>query len=218
MRLSFMNKGILYISLLSFIVTSCGLLDTSNSAPDTDSADTDGNLVLINSSGSRLLVFDGEDRIKVVPNSSEDFLINIPNESGATKDLKLYLYDSVDDYDSPSSENLYRRWNVVLSADTDLENRATWFVTDDRNVESNSGEITFSYVGGTDYSVDVMLNSKTGAKLLSLSPGQNDSRLGIDYGNYTVLYRYWSSDQNTAEGSTEIGWIDNELVNNQEVL
>ena len=108
-----MNKGLLFLSILSLFIMSCGIIDPG--APDTDSADSEGNLVLINSSGSRLLVFDGEDRIKVVPNSSEDFLINVPNESGTTKDLKLYLYDDVDDYVQDNNNKNFSLFSLIIS-------------------------------------------------------------------------------------------------------
>ena len=184
-----------------------------------DNEDSQGNLVIINYSDYELVLYSGTNREKILPATSEDFLVNIPNPNQETKDLKLFLLDSVkDDINNPNPESVYKRWTVALANNTDLEGRVTWFVKGDQNRDDvGTGELTLSYIGGTDNSVDVFLNNTTGAKIASLSPGAQNRKVGLAYGTYTALFRYWYSDQQSTGGLTEIGWRDQEIVNGQEV-
>ena len=93
----------------------------------------------------------------------------------------------------------------------------TWFVKGQSSDDIGTGDLTLSYVGGTDNSVDVILNNSTGAKIASLSPGAQNKRVGLSYGTYTALYRYWFSDQQSTTGAEEIGWRDKETINGSEV-
>ena len=149
----------------------------------------------------------------------QKILVNYSNPNQETKDLKLFLLDSVkDDIDNPNLESIYKRWSVALSNNTGIEGRVTWFVKGDQNRDDvGTGELTLSYIGGTENSVDIFLNNATGAKIASLSPGAQNRKVGLSYGTYTALYKYWYSDQHPTEGVTEIGWRDKELVNGTEV-
>jgi len=220
------------ISSLFFIITiflinigGCGGNggDTQSTVPEStseiefDEQDDNGNLLIINYSDKPLVLYKGQERKKIIPDDSEDYLVNIPNQNQNTVDLKIYEYYAVkDNLDDPNDEFLFKRWNVVLSSDNEEEHRVTWFIQPDA-IEKESGLVTISYVGGTANSVDIFLNGHSGAKIVSLNPGQYVKKIGIDYGNYTVHYRYWYSDQNTPDGAIEIGWIDTEIINQNEV-
>lgn len=182
-----------------------------------DDPDPEGNLVIRNMSDQVLILYARGERKKVLPASSDDFLVNIPNAGGTVADLWLFkVVDAQDNPDNPDLALVFKRWSVVLSSDNEIEHRVTWLVNGSET-ESINGTLILNYFGGVDESVDVMLNNRTGAKLASLRPGQQDKRVGLDYGNYAILYRYWISDQNSPDGEEELGWIDKENVNGEEV-
>lgn len=190
-----------------------GSKDTEPDAPDSE-----GNLVVRNMTGERLVLYKGsEQRIKVLPEDQTDFLVNVSNPNADRLDLRMYrLSDIEDDIDDPVGATAIKRWNVALASDTELEHRSTWALLDN-DAERDSGTLTFSYVGGTENSVDVYLNTQTGAKIASLRPGAERRQVGVDYGIYTLHYNYWFSDQNTAGSLEDKGWTETEIVNQQEV-
>ena len=205
--------GVLFPALL---LTGCGLIDDSSTNPrEPDVADAQGNLVIRNMAGTRLVLYRGEDRLKILPDDLGDYLVDVPNSSAAQIDLRIYKYADVeDDLDAPDPTGAFKRWVVALASDNETEHRSTWIVT---NEEVDTGTLYLSYVGGTDYSVDVYLNSQTGAKISSLRPGAVAQQVGVDYGIYTIHYRYWESDPNTASGEELIGWKETEEVNREDV-
>jgi hypothetical protein len=203
------------------------LSSDSATGPDTDLAtgpeiildlpDDEGNLVIRNDTGQRVVLFRGEDLLKIIPDNFTDYLVDVPNPSGVAVDLRIYLLSDIESVlDSPGTSRVLKRWAVVLSTDNEEEHRSTWYVKYDSN-ETDAGTLELRYAGGTDYSVDVYLDSRNGAKIASLRPGAETRQVGIDYGNYTLLYSYWFSDPNSAEGLSEIGWTDTEIVNEDEV-
>ncbi len=182
-----------------------------------DDPDPVGNLVIRNMSNQVIVLYARGERTKVLPASSDDFLVNIPNQSGSAADLWIFkVADLENDPDHPDLAHVFKRWSVVLSSDNEIEHHVTWLVRAS-DAESISGTLLLNYMGGVDESVDVMLNSRTGAKLASLRPGQQEKRVGLDYGNYVILYRYWISDQNSPDGEEELGWVEIETVNGEEV-
>ena len=181
-----------------------------------DGADASGNLLMVNQSGRKLVLYKDGDIIKNIPASSSDYLINIQNSSGGTVELQIYDWDAIkDELDGPSYSNLYKNWQVVLSSSTSLENRVTWHVSADDQYTAIS-TIDFNYYGGTDNSVDVYINGKNGAKIMSLKPGDQYRSVGLDYGNYTLHYNYWFSDQNNVGNSEDKGWIERQTVMGEE--
>jgi hypothetical protein len=206
------------VTFLFLLLFSCEDSD-SDSGLSPDNEDSQGNLVVINQSDYELVLYSGTSREKILPATSEDFLINIPNPSQETKDLKLFLLDSVkDDINNPNLESIYKRWSVALSNGTGIEGRVTWFVKGNQNRDDiGTGDLTLSYVGGTENSVDVFLNNSTGAKIASLSPGAQNRRVGLAYGTYTALFKYWYSDQQSTAGQSDIGWREKEVINGNEV-
>ena len=63
---------------------------------------------------------------------------------------------------------------------------------------------------------NVALAPGTCAKIMTLMPGQQDKMVGVDYGNYTLHYLYWFSDQNDSEAFEERGWIENQTVDGED--
>lgn len=186
--------------------------DPTNLTPD--SGDDEGNLVIANHSGFELALYrpSTDEIIKVIPNSTEDFLVEIANPQKIALDLRIrkVVGGQAEDVD-------FKRWTIALAADNEIEHRATWYIRSDIN-EIYSGTLNFNYVGGTDFQVDVLLNNRNGAKIITLKPGdQYENQVGIDYANYTVHYRYWFDDPNDNLGPEEKGWIEMEEVNGNEV-
>ena len=176
-----------FLLLIFVFFYSCEDNDSdSNSSYTPDSEDQFGNLVVINESDFELVLYSGVSRIKILPATSEDFLINISNPNQETKDLKLFLLDSViSDIDNPDINSVYKRWSVALANNTNAGERVTWFVKGNQNRDDiGTGDLTLSYIGGTDNSVDIFLNNRTGAKVASLSPGAQNRKVGLSYGTY----------------------------------
>ena len=203
----------LIISLI--LISGCRQENKESLPPDTP--DENGNLVLTNHSGKKLVIYKGNLPIRTIPDDSSDFLIHIDNPTGGKVDLRLFKAEAVkDNIDKPDSAQVFKRWIVILSKDKKLINRKTWAILAN-DTQSNVGTVSFSYIGGTEKSVDVYANEKNGARLISLSPGDQYRDVGLDYGNYVILFRYWESDQQTTTGEKEEGWIDKEIVNGEEV-
>jgi len=197
-----MNKFSIFLLVLIF--SGCST-DTDEEIQDI--SDDIGNLVIINNTEEKLVLYNGDDAIRIIPNTSNEFLVGIDNENNIVLDLRIFKYDDViDDINSADDGLLYKRWNVILAENFEQEYQVTWVIQKE-STEAESGTVTFDYAPGSEYSVDIFLNSKTGARLLSLAPGWGSKKAGIDYGNYQLYYHYWYSDPNSAEGIQSIGWI-----------
>ncbi|MEE9438780.1 MAG: hypothetical protein V3V14_07240 [Saprospiraceae bacterium] len=202
-----------YIGILLLIILSNSCRDDEPKLTP-DNADDNGNLVIANHSGHVLALYrpSTDEILKIIPNSAEDFLVKVSNPNRIALDLRIrrVINGEVEVAD-------FKRWDIALSKDDENEHRARWFIRNE-NDEIYSGTLSFNYVGGTDYQVDILLNSKNGAKIITLKPGdQYENQVGIDYANYTVHYRYWLSDPNNNQASQEIGWIEKEEINQNEV-
>ncbi len=209
---------------LSFAVllfaTSCEFIDDEQPQGFTpDQQDNSGNLLVINNSNQQLVLYKDQVLIKKIPASATDYLVNISNENEGTVQLDLYLYSDVaEDIYNPDPSLAYKRWMVPLANSTSIEDRATWHVgSDDTFVDVAT--VSFSYFGGTSYNVDVFLNDRSGAKIMSLMPGQQYKKVGIDFGNYSLHYKYWYSnpDDNQAIDESKTVWVEQELINGDEV-
>ena len=205
-------KKIFWILLLVPVLFFNVACEEEEPAPEIefDDPDSKGNLVIANSSEEALALYNGVTLIKKIPSSIQDFLVYIPvDDASMSIELRLYKYEHIkDDPNNPDNAQIFKKWVVPLSQETDKEKRATWLVNKD-DTENNAGTLRFSYIGGTDNFVDVFLNGREGAKILSLKAGdQYNKSIGIDYGTYTLHYRYWISNQNNPDGVEELGWID----------
>ena len=181
-------------------------------------SESDGNLLIINNSNERLVLVEGEDILCYLPNSSSDFRIHIPNESGGSRELILYKWtdikDSLPDLSSVT-DYIFKKWKVALSSERNIEKSVTWHVKATAEYKTIA-TVSFSYFGDTDYNVDIYLNNQEGAKIMTLKPGDQNRKTGLDYGNYTLHYRYWYSDQNTPDSEVEVDWIEKEDINGED--
>lgn len=213
-----MKKNLVHLLFLSLLfMGSCELIqDDPPKEFIPDEADPSGNLLIINNSGERLVLYKDEYIVKKIPASATDYLVNIPNPGEGTIELDLYLWEDVQlDPNNPDPQKVFKKWLVPLANSTDIEERATWHISGATQY-TNVATINLSYYGGTDEFVDVFLNGRTGAKIASLMPGQQNKKVGVDYGNYTLHYLYWFSDQNSNQGFEERGWIENQIVDGEE--
>jgi hypothetical protein len=211
-----MKRVLFYLSFLTLILaTSCELIQpTTDFTPD--KSDPSGNLLIINNSNEQLVLYKDQVVIKKIPASATDFLVNIPNESGSTVELDLYLWSDVSaDVNNPDPTLAFKRWMVPLSPTDAVETRATWHISGATQYV-DVATLNLSYFGGTDNFVDVYLNGRTGAKIASLKPGDQYRKVGVDYGNYTLHYLYWFSDQNSTTAFEEKGWIEKQTINGEE--
>lgn len=213
-----MKRVVLFLSFTSLIfLGSCDWLE-QDPAKDfvPDDPDPSGNLLIINNSTERLVLYKDEYMVKKIPASATDYLVYIPNPNESTIELDLYLWEDVSaDPNNPDPTQVFKKWLVPLSNSTSIEERATWHISGATQY-TNVATVNLSYYGGTDEFVDVYLNGRTGAKVMSLMPGQQDKKVGVDYGNYTLHYLYWFSDQNTNEAFEELGWIETQMVDGEE--
>ncbi|PWD97654.1 hypothetical protein [Marinilabilia rubra] len=182
-----------------------------------DPSDNAGNLMIVNSSNRQLVLYDGDTPIRFVPNSETDYLVNIPAEGEIAVDLKLYDWEDVrGNINNPDPTQIYKRWSVPISGSTDRINRVTWHVSNDPD-NKEMANIYFNYYGGSEEYVDVYLNGREGAKIMTLKPGDQQMQIGLDFGNYTLHYHYWNSDQTTADGRNYLSWIDTQMIGEDEV-
>ena len=214
-----MKRLFFYLTFVSLIlVSSCEIIEDPDYF-EPDQPDASGNLLIINNSNEQLVLYKDQVVVKKIPASATDFLVNVPIDDGSTVQLDLYLWTDVyDDVDNPDPSLAYKRWLVPLSNSTDIEERATWHVgSDDTFVDVAT--VSFSYFGGTSYNADIFLNNRSGAKIMSLKPGDQYRKVGIDYGNYSLLYKYWYSDPNDANAIDESKtvWIEEENINGEDV-
>lgn len=215
-----MKRVLFYLSFLTVIfATSCEIIDESTLDFTPDQPDASGNLLIINNSNEQLVLYKDQAVIKKIPASATDFLVYIANESEGTVQLDLYRWEDVAaDVSNPDPTLAFKRWLVPLANSTSVSDRATWHVgSDDTFIDVATAN--FSYFGGTSYFVDIFLNDRTGAKIMSMMPGQQYKKVGIDYGNYTLHYKYWYSNQNDNQAIDEskTTWVETETINGDEV-
>ena len=202
---------------LSLCTFSCE--DKNDSNDVIDSFDTlsvtAGNMMIINQLSEPILLYLADTVYKEIPGSSE-FLVNISNPSGTSKELKIWKKSDIVDFLDPDASTIYRRWEVILPNNTSQDDRIVWII---KSGESGVfvGELTFDYpeVDETGvsiiYSVDVFINNKTGSKITALSPGTEGKKVGLEYGYYLMYYYFWYSDPNSTEGRVNIGWIESDV-------
>ena len=216
-----MKRILFYFSFLSLMfMSSCELFQDKPAkefVPDTP--DAQGNLLIINNSNEQLVLYKDEYMVKKIPASATDYLVNIPNDNEGTIQLDIYLWSDVSaDPNNPDPSKVYKRWLVPLAKGTSIAEQATWHIgSDDTFIDVAT--VNFSYFGGTSYFVDIYLNDRTGAKIMSMMPGQQYKKVGIDYGNYTLHYKYWYSNQNDPQAidDSKTTWVETEMINGDEV-
>lgn len=201
-------------------------LENLNGNPHADKmlADAEGNLYITNQLGENLYLYcmnkDYELELKkIIPADTANFLINIEN-NGQTIELKVWRESDLSSPDSPDEALIFRRWHVILATNTNEANRSSWIIKDNDGLDIVDGTVYLSYPDtgvnniSVIYSVDVYLNSKTGAKVASLAPGTTNRKVGIEYGYHVFYFRYWYSDPNGTQGSQQVGWIESDSIGN----
>ncbi len=184
--------------------------------------DYEGNLVINNRTGEILYlykdysdgVYDPGAFITCIPADTGDFVVSIPNPGLAVCLLQIWKASDVQDVDNPDMLLVYRQWRVALSNSTDPDERANWLITGSDDY-AGSGTLLITYPSIDEYGhpviyqVDILLNSRSGAKLASLQPGIENKMVSIDYGVHYLYYHYWYSDPNSSSGDVvEIGWSE----------
>lgn len=229
-----MKKILILLATLIMIVSFAGciaIIDDGDGGDSGDGGDTgntgdsgelyeedeEGNLEIINYAGERVVLYKGENLIKVVPDDSSPFLVNIENPDNERLDLRIYKFADVEsDLENPTGDP-FKTWQIVLADTTLLEDRRTWFVGSDAAIQTAGTLKLFYSVGGQEgISVDVHLNGRTGAKITSMEYG-HEREIGIDYGLYTLHYHYWYSSQDDAGEPEDLGWIDELEVSEENV-
>lgn len=208
-------KKLLFLFAIAAFLGACEKEDPPAVFQADPSADA-GNLLIINNSEKRLVLYKDEIPQKKIPSTSTDFLVNLDTEDGKAIELALYDWELVEgDINNPPLDGAFKKWKVALANSTAVSDQSTWHVSKSSEY-STMATIFFNYYSGTENHVDVFLDGKTGAKLMTLKPGQQYRKIGLDYGNHTLAYHYWHSDQNTADASNEVGWIEKQTINGNE--
>jgi hypothetical protein len=208
-------KKLLFLFAIAAFLGACEKDDPPAEFQADPAADA-GTLLIINNSKKRLVLYKDEVPQKKITSSSSDYLVNLPTTDGEAVELSLYDWEDVQgDINNPPLELVFKKWKVSLANSTAVSDQATWHVSASSQY-STMATILFNYYAGTENHVDVFLDGQTGAKLMTLKPGQQYRKIGLDYGNHTLAYHYWLSDQNTADASNEIGWIEKQSINGKE--
>ncbi len=183
--------------------------------PDSVTApDSDGNLIVINESKQPLHLYVNGVRSKLIPAYSNNYLVNIPKVADKCE-LSIYKVAETESVSNPNTDQIFKKWVVILPTNTQAKNRIKWVISDFATSDGN-GEIKFNYPskqGGFNYTynTDVYLQSKSGAYMVSLNPG-NGYSAKIDYGVYKFYYKYWYSKASDAGATTEVGWLESPYV------
>ena len=214
-------KKILKLSVIVLVVllSDCKKPDDDQQEPSVPTTpDTEGNLAIFNETDESLYLYHHDTVVKEIPANTDNFIINISNPTGLSKELKIWKKSAISDPTSPPDNLLFRRWEVVLPTVATADERVSWVIQEDG--ETTTGTFSFNYpeFGNNNipalYSVDVFLHNRTGSKITSVSPGAQGKKVGIEYGYHTVHYLYWYSDPNSTTGRVDIGWIDTDADGN----
>lgn len=207
----------LAFALVLFLPVACTKFEsgTYTMLPDIDTkADLTGNLYITNQTGDTLFLYDGSELIKQIPAEAQMFLVDIETDGGTANDLRIWKKSDVkpEEFERPDPDKIFRRWAVILSPNTSNDDERVIWVVNNQASDNNMATVVFDYPSldskgnPNTYSVDIFLNGKTGAKILSLAPGTS-KRVGLEYLTYYFYYRYWTSDPNSTAGIKEIGWV-----------
>ena len=179
-----------------------------------DQSEAEGNLLIVNHSTESLYLYHDGEILREIPGGAASFLVMV-NNSGTAQTMKIWKVSDVSDTESPPDDDLFKRWDLVLSqAPIPPAECPIWIIPADGPGGTTSGTLSFTYPSiGRDglevlYSVDIYLNAKTGAKITSIAPGMTDKKIGLEYGYYVIYYLHWYDDPNDIAGLYDIGWIE----------
>ena len=111
-------KFIYLIATLTFTFIGCSSEENEDPSVsyefDTE-PDAAGNLLIINQLNEPIYIYlSGNEQPMKEIGPNMDFLVNIPNQEGTSKVLKIWKSSDVIDPSEPDEDNSYRKWEVVL--------------------------------------------------------------------------------------------------------
>ena len=181
------------------------------------SADIEGNLVVVNRLNGPILLYisESESPFKEI-GAKEDFIVNIPSDGSTPTSLQIWKKSQVSDPSEPDIDKIYKEWDIVLSNATTESEQVIWVITSGSSSPS-VGHLSFHYpsldfMGNmVIYDASIYLNSKSGKKITSVFPGEDNKIVGLDFGYYYLYYKY--SYEYTSESET-VGWIELDSLGN----
>ena len=181
------------------------------------SADIEGNLVVVNRLNGPILLYisESESPFKEI-GAKEDFIVNIPSDGSTPTSLQIWKKSQVSDPSEPDIDKIYKEWDIVLSNATTESEQVIWVITSGSSSPS-VGHLSFHYpsldfMGNmVIYDASIYLNSKSGKKITSVLPGEDNKIVGLDFGYYYLYYKY--SYEYTSESET-VGWIELDSLGN----
>lgn len=181
------------------------------------SADIEGNLVVVNRLNGPILLYisESESPFKEI-GAKEDFIVNIPSDGSTPTSLQIWKKSQVSDPSEPDIDKIYKEWDIVLSNATTESEQVIWVITSGSSSPS-VGQLSFHYpsldfMGNmVIYDASIYLNSKSGKKITSVLPGEDNKIVGLDFGYYYLYYKY--SYEYTSESET-VGWIELDSLGN----
>ena len=173
--------------------------------------DTLGNILIQNRLNAPILLYISglETPFKEI-GAKDDFLINIPSDGSTPISLKIWKKSQVSDPSEPNMEKIYKHWDVVLPNTTSEIEQVTWLITSGNN-SPDVGTLFFHYPSLDElgnmviYEASIYLNDKSGNKIVTILPGDDNKTLGLDFGYYYLYYKY---SYNYSNGSEVVGWIE----------
>lgn len=170
-----------------------------------------GNLKVENGTSYQLALYN-DNKLLYRIDSLCTFWACIENKNEVNLPLRIYkLRDVLHDIYNPNPDLVFKKWDVSIDDNCNTDEYHTWNV----DTLSYTGSLLLTYYEGTDYYVDVYLNSRNGPKIAELVPGVQNKEIKLDYGIYELLYHYWWSDISIPDGMNSVGWITEEVINNE---
>ncbi len=204
--------------LLAFVIISGCMQDGQDPHFQFDAfQDIEGNLVVVNRLNGPILLYtsQSESPIKEI-GGKEDFIVNINSDGSTPTSLQIWKKSQVSDPLEPNIEKIYKAWDIVLSSTMTESERVIWVITNSSSSPS-VGQLSFHYpsldfMGNmVIYDASIYLNSKSGKKITSVIPGEDNKIVGLDFGYYYLYYKY--SYEYTNESET-VGWIELDSLGN----
>ncbi len=206
-----------FLLVVFVIISSC---TQDGQDPDSQfdvSQDIEGNLVVVNRLSGPILLYtsESESPLKEI-GPKEDFIVNISSDGSDPTSLQIWKKSQVTDPLDPDIEKVYKTWDIVLSSTMAESEQVVWVIASGSSSPA-VGQISFNYpsldfMGNmVIYDASIYLNSKSGKKITSVIPGEDNKIIGLDYGYYYLYYKY--SYEYTNESET-VGWIELDSLGN----
>ncbi|MCB0643716.1 MAG: hypothetical protein KDC44_18845, partial [Phaeodactylibacter sp.] len=234
-----MTRSFLYAGLFSLFVltwTSCFKGDETVEVPEEEETglnldslrmpDPEGSLVIRNYSGYELVLYetssaDSLGPVKIVHNSPEDFLVELPNV-GERSQVDFILCKFEDVGDSLIRADIlpltYARWAVSAETSELYAKHLYWYVPTEDQIQNEKGEtgtMRFRYSLNTSLEVDIKF-SEDYPPVKGIAPG-DQVEISVPYSTYNLEYWYYYADPGNPQNRTWQGTTDLEVVNEDDV-